>query len=55
MSISVLNKGVIVATLLAAFVVGGVVWLATNTPHNANNVPPPAIRQGSSSRPPVAK
>jgi len=49
------NKGVIVATLLAAFVVVvGVVWLATNTPHTANNVPPPATGQGSS-RPPAAK
>ena len=48
------NKGVIVATLLAAFVVVGVVRLATNTPHTANNVPPPATGQGSS-RPPAAK
>jgi hypothetical protein len=49
-----LEQGVIVATLLAAFVVVGVVWLATNTPHTANNVPPPATGQGSS-RPPAAK
>ena len=29
------NKGVIVATILAAFVIGGIVWLATNTRHTA--------------------
>ena len=27
------NKGVIVATILAAFAIGVIVWLATNTPH----------------------
>ena len=47
------NKGVIVATILAAFVIGVVVWFATNTPHPANNPPPSASGQGSY-RPPVA-
>jgi hypothetical protein len=48
------NKGVIVAAILAAFVIGVIVWFATNTPHTANNLPPPTTGQGSN-RPPVAK
>jgi hypothetical protein len=47
------NTGVIAATILAAFVIGVVVWFATNTPHPANN-PPPSVSGQGSYRPPVA-
>ena len=48
------NKGVIVATILAAFVIGFIVALAMNTPPTANNPPPSGTGQDSK-RPPVAK
>ena len=44
------NKGVIVATILAAFVIGAFVWFATNSPHTANNLPP--SNTGQSTKPP---
>jgi hypothetical protein len=49
------NKGVIVATILAALVVvGAIVWAATNTPQTASNSPPSATEPGKN-RPPLAK
>jgi hypothetical protein len=49
------NKGVVLATILAALVViGAIVWAATSAPHTASNLPPSAIGQGSN-RQPVAK
>jgi len=47
------NTGVIVATILAAFVIGAIVWLATNI-HTANNLPPAATGQGNNP-PPMKK
>ena len=47
------NTGVIVATILAAFVIGAIVWLATNI-HPANNLPPAATGQGNNP-PPMKK
>jgi hypothetical protein len=49
------NKGVIVATILAALVViGAIVWAATSAPHTANNQPPSSTGQ-STKPPPKAK
>jgi hypothetical protein len=48
------NKGVIVATILAAFIIGFIVALATNTSPTTNNPAPSATGQDSK-RAPVAK
>jgi hypothetical protein len=49
------NKGVIVATILAALVViGAIVWAAMSTPDTAGNLPPSTAGQ-STNPPPVAK
>jgi hypothetical protein len=49
------NKGVIVATILAALVViGAIVWAATSAPYTANN-PPPSSTGQSTKPPPKAK